>query len=272
MFTFSLVDTLAKVLTQDFHPLQVAWSRQFGLAVGILVLIAIKGPSLLKTAQRGIQISRGVLAAGSATFFIMAISVVPLADAVAVSFVAPFFVTVLGALVLKEKVGARRWTAIAIGFIACLIIIRPGMGVFHPAMLFILVAAVFYAMRQIASRILSGSDATVTTVAYTSLTASFVLCIPLPFVWHTPEWGREVWLLLALTFFAGLAEVLVIRALELAQAVVLAPVHYTLIIWGTIYGYFVFGQLPDGWTWLGATIIVITGIYIVRREWVVKNT
>lgn len=271
MFMFSFVDTLAKYLTTDFHPIQVAWARQVGLMVGILLIIVMRGPGILKTAHPKIQISRGVLAAGSATMFIYAVASVPIADAVAVSFVAPFFVTVLGALVLKEAVGVRRWTAIAIGFVACLIIIRPGLGVFHPAMFFVILAASFYALRQIVSRVLSTTDKTITTVAYTALTAGVLLSIPLPFIWVTPVWGPQIWLLLALTLAAGLAEVLVIRALELAQAVVLAPVHYTLLIWGTIYGWFVFGQLPDGWTWFGSAIIVVTGIYMVRREWALKQ-
>ena len=170
---------------------------------------------------------------------------VPIADAVAVSFVAPFFVTILGALVLGEYVGVRRWTAIAIGFVACLIIIRPGFSAFQPAVFLVVIAALAYACRQILSRILSSSDRTITTVAYTGLTASFLLSAPLPFVWRTPDWGVEILLIVALATLAAFAEIMVIKALELTQAVVLAPIHYTLLIWGTIYGWLVFGQLPD---------------------------
>lgn len=270
MFLFSAVDTLAKLLTDDFHPVQVAWSRQLGLLLGVLVLLLWKGPSLLKTDHRWLQIARGACAATSALLFILAVSVVPLADAVAVSFVAPFMVTVLGALVLGEQVGIRRWTAIALGFLACLIIIRPGFGVFHPAVFLVVIAASVFALRQILSRKLSGSDPTLTTIAYTAMTASVLLTLPLPYVWHAPEWGREIWMLAALAILAAAAEIFVIRALELAQTVVLAPIHYTLLIWGTMYGWFVFGQLPDGWTWFGSAIIVATGIYMVRREYRVK--
>jgi len=271
MFLFSALDTIAKLLTESFHPVQVAWSRQLGLLLGILILLLFKGVAILHTDHPWLQICRGLLAGTSALIFIFAISVVPIADAVAVSFVAPFFVTILGALVLGEHVGARRWTAIAIGFLACLIIIRPGSGVFHPAVFLVVIAAFAYAWRQILSRILSGYDSTTTTVAYTGLTASVFLSVPLPFVWRTPVWGSEILLLAAFSALAALAEILVIRALELTQAVVLAPVHYTLLIWGTIYGWFIFGQLPDAWTWFGSAIIFATGIYIVRREWVIKQ-
>lgn len=271
MFLFSALDTIAKLLTESFHPIQVAWSRTLGLLLGIFILLLFKGISILHTNHPWMQIFRGLLAATSAIFFIFALWVVPIADAVAVSFVEPFFVTILGALVLREHVGARRWTAIAIGFLACLIIIRPGLGVFHPAVFLVVIAAFAYAWRQILSRILSSSDNTMTTVAYTGLTASVCLSLPLPFVWRTPVWGTEILLLAAFTALAAVGEILIIRALELTQAVVLAPVHYTLLIWATIYGWFVFGQLPDTWTWFGSAIIFATGIYIVRREWVIKQ-
>ena len=271
MFLFSAVDTAAKLLTESFHPIQVAWSRQIGLLLGILILLMVKGPIILKTVHPWLQIGRGLLAGTSALLFIFAISVVPIADAVAVSFVAPFFVTILGALILREHVGVRRWTAIAIGFAACLIIIRPGLGVFNPAVILVVIAAIAYACRQILSRILSNSENIVTTVSYTGLAASVLLTLPLPVVWRTPVWGSETLLLLVLAILAALAEIMVIKALELSQAVVLAPVHYTLLIWGTIYGWFVFGQLPDEWTWFGASIILVTGIYMVRREWAINN-
>ena len=271
MFLFSAVDTTAKLLTDSFHPIQVAWSRQIGLLLGIVILLIVKGPVILKTVHPWLQIGRGLLAGTSALLFIFAISVVPIADAVAVSFIAPFFVTILGAFILREHVGVRRWTAIGVGFVACLIIIRPGLGIFNPAVILVVIAAIAYACRQILSRILSGSESMLTTISYTGLAASVLLTLPLPFVWRTPVWGSETLLLLVLAILAALAEIMVIKALELSQAVVLAPVHYTLLIWGTIYGWFVFGQLPDKWTWFGASIIFVTGTYMVRREWAIKN-
>lgn len=271
MFLFSSVDTTAKVLTESFHPTQVAWSQQIGLLLGILVLLVFKGAVILQTDHPWLQISRGLLTGASSLLFIFAISAVPIADAVAVSFITPFIVAILGALVLGEHVGVRRWTAIAIGFLACLIIIRPGLGVFNPAIFLVVIATIAYACRQILSRILSSSDSTMTTVSYTGLTASMFLTLPLPFVWRAPVWGSEILLLLVLAGLAALAEIMFIKALELAQAVALAPIHYTVMIWGTIYGWFVFGQLPDEWTWVGSFIIFATGIYMVRREWAIRQ-
>ena len=266
MFLFAAVDTQAKFLTDTLHPVQIAWSRQFGLVIGVLILLAIRGTSILRTQHPRLQIARGVLAAGSATLFILAISYVPLADAVAVSFVAPFIVTVLGALVLRETVGIHRWTAVIIGFIGTLIVIRPGLGVIHPAVMLVLLAATLYASRQILSRVLSGTDPVTTTFTYTALAGCAVLSVPLPFFWQWPTTPTEITLLISTAAMAAVAELLVIKSLEMAQAVVVAPVHYTLLIWGTMYGYLVFDQLPDLWTWVGATIIVASGFYTLHRE------
>lgn len=271
MFMFSAVDTMAKFLTETLHPLQIVWSRQLGLLIGVFILLALRGTSVLATKRPGLQITRGALAACSATLFIIAVSYVPLADAVAVSFVAPFIVTLLGAFVLREKVGIRRWIAVTIGFVGTLIVVRPGMGVIHPAVMLVLLAATFFAFRQVVSRYLAGSDRTETTVAYTALVGSLILTIPLPFVWQWPAPGREMVILVVMALCAALAEYLVIKSLELAQAVVVAPVQYSLLLWGTMYGYLVFGHLPDFWTWVGALIIVATGAYTLHRERVVAR-
>jgi drug/metabolite transporter (DMT)-like permease len=103
-------------------------------------------------------------------------------------------------------------------------------------------------------------------VAYTALVGSFLLTIPLPFVWQWPQTNTEFVLLASIAVMAAGAEILVIKALECAQAVVVAPMQYTLIIWGTIYGYVVFGQLPDFWTWVGTAVIIASGLYTLQRD------
>jgi S-adenosylmethionine uptake transporter len=236
------------------------------LFLGVLILIATRGLSVLKSTQPKLQIGRGMLAATSASLFVIAITYVPLADAVAITFVAPFVVTVLGPIILKETVGIRRWMAVTIGFIATLIIIRPGMGVIHPAAFLLIIAASAFALRQILSRVLAGGDKTSTTVAYTAIVSWGLLCIPLPFIWQSPETAQQIALLVTIALMAACGEVLVIMALDAAQAVVVAPVQYCLLLWGTLYGFLIFGQLPDGWTLLGALVIVATGLYTLNRE------
>ncbi len=151
MFLFAAVDTHAKFLTETLHPLQIVWFRQLGLLLGILVVLAFRGVTILRTQHLGLQITRGAMAVGSASIFIFAVSFVPLVDAIAVTFVAPFMVTLIGAVVLREPVGIRRWTAVALGFVGVLIVTRPGLGVVHPAVLLILVAALLFAIRQMST-------------------------------------------------------------------------------------------------------------------------
>lgn len=270
-FLFSLVDAAAKLLTEGMHPVQITWTRQVGLLAVAAVFVALRGPRILRSRRPGLQIARGVAAAGSATLFVVAIAYVPLADAVAVSFVAPFVVTVLGAIFLGERVGLRRWAAVTIGFLATLIVVRPGLGVVHPAALLVLVAASFFAIRQVLSRKMAGVDPLETTVVYTALTAWGLLSLPLLFIWRMPQ-GWEWGLIAIVAVAAGTAELMVIKALDIAEAVVLAPLHYTLMIWGVIWGWLVFGQLPDLWTWVGAAVIVVTGLYTIHRERIAART
>ncbi len=267
MFLFAAVDAQAKFLTQTLHPVQIVWTRQLGLLAATIVLLALNGRSLFETRRPGLQIARGACAAASATIFITAVSFVPLADAVAISFVAPFIVTLMAAFVLREPVGLRRWLAVAAGFLGTLVVIRPGLGVMHPAALLVIVAAALFSLRQILSRVLARDDRTGTTVAYTALVGSAVLTVPLPFVWVWPATGTEIALCFGIAILAAAAELCVIRALETALAVVVAPVQYTLIVWATFYGFLVFGQFPDFWTWVGTAIIVATGVYTLRREY-----
>ena len=265
-FMFAASDVQVKLLAGELHPVQIVWTRQLGLLCIVGFMLATHGTSILATKKPGWQIVRGALAVLSASTFIYALRHVELADAVAVTFVAPFIVTIFSALLLKEPVGLRRLTAVTIGFVGTLIVIRPGMGVVHPTLMLVLFSATAFALRQILSRHLAATDKTPTTVAYTAIASVLLLSLPLPFFWTTPESTRQIMLLAGMAVCAALGEFLVIKALEIAHASVIAPIHYTLIIWATMYGWLVFGQLPDQWTWLGAAIIVATGLYIMNRE------
>lgn len=256
---------MAKLLTSTYHPIQIIWFRQLGLLVGAIFLLFIRGPGILKTAQPALQLTRGILVIFSSVLFVYAVRHVALTDAVAASFVAPFFLTIAGAWLLKEPVGIRRWSAVVIGFIGAIIVVRPGMGVIHPAVMLVVVAAALYALRQVIGRVLADTDSTVTTVAYTAITSSIFVSMALPFVWLMPSTTEHWLLLLGLTLSASVGEVCIVKALEVSQAAVVAPIHYTLLIWGTVYGYFIFNQLPDMWTWIGSAIIIAAGIYTLRR-------
>jgi len=263
---YSTSDMLAKVLTQSMNPLQVAWLRQLGLLSGVLVLFAIKGPQLLRSRHPWLQLGRGLTVVVAATTFLTSIAYVPLADATAVTFVAPFMVTALAATVLREQIGPKRWIVVGLGFLGTMIIIRPGMNAFHPAIFLSLLSAAAFAIRQIISRRLSGTDPLLTTVAYTALTAAIILSLPLPFIWSNPADGWQLIMMIAIAVIASCGELSIIRALDIGEAAVLSPLQYTLMIWSTVWGFLIFAQLPDFWTFAGTAVIVASGIYSIYRE------
>jgi drug/metabolite transporter (DMT)-like permease len=266
MFVFSAVDAQAKYLTEHLPSLQIVWARQIGLVIGVLILIVWHGRAILRTSFLVLQVGRGVAAAGSATLFIIGLNYVALADAVSVTFVAPLIVTMLAALVLGERVGLHRWTATIIGFVGTLIVIRPGFASFHPGLLLPLLAAVLFAVRQVISRHIGSRDRTETTLAYTALTAFLMLSVAQPFIWQPIGSPRIILILVSMSVMSALGEFLVIRALEVGQAVFVSPLHYTLIIWASLYGYLLFGHFPDLWTWAGSFVIMVSGLYVLHRE------
>lgn len=266
MFVFSAVDAQAKYLTQHLPSMQIVWARQIGLVLGVLVLITLHGRAILRTGFPMLQIGRGVAAALSAALFITGLNFVALADAVSVTFVAPLVVTMLAAVLLGEHVGLHRWTATIVGFLGTLIVIRPGFESFHPGLLLPLMAAVLFAIRQVISRHIGARDPTETTLAYTALTAFLMLSVVQPFIWQPIGSVKLVIIMTSMSIMAALGEFLVIRALEVGQAVFVSPLHYTIILWASLYGYLIFGQFPDLWTWVGSFVIMISGLYVLRRE------
>ena len=158
MFLFCTVDTQAKFLTDSFSPFQIVWMRQSGLLIGVIILLIIKHQSILKTEHLELQLIRGTIVIISPVCFVTGIMFVPLADAIAITFVAPFLLVILAVIFLDEKIGVHRWSAVILGFFGTLIVVRPGLGIFHPTVFFIFVAAGLFSVRQIISRHLSKSD------------------------------------------------------------------------------------------------------------------
>ena len=267
IFLFSCVDAIGKLLTVHIHPLQVGWTRQLGIAVIALYLIARRGRGVLRTNSRWLQIARAATVAGASTLIYFALQHVPLADATAVLFVGPFMITVVAAIFLKEPVGFRRWITIIIGFAGTLLVVRPGMGIVHPAIFFVFLTAAFFAARQIIARILATRDPIETTIVYTGLGSVTILSIPLLSVWQTPDSLYVVGLCCAIALIAGVAEICMIKSVEMTLAVVVAPVMYTMIVWSVLIGLVIFKQVPDLSTIFGAGIIIGSGIYSLYHDY-----
>ena len=264
---FSFVDAQAKYLSETLPVLQIAWARHTGMFVAVVAVIWPRtGLAVLRTRRPKLQLLRGVLVVFSSVLFIAAISFVPLADAVAVSFVAPLLVTVLSALILSEAVGLRRWLAVGVGLVGALIVTRPGLGVIHPAAFLVVIAAAAFALYQVLARLISDTEDLRTTLSYTVIVGAVILTVLLPFNWVKPAGLLDTLILASLGLWAAGAEYAVLKAFIVAPGAVVAPLQYTMLVWGTLYGFLLFADLPDVWTLVGAAILIATGLYTYYRE------
>ena len=219
----------------------------------------------MRTQRLGIQLFRSLLLLITTMLFFTGISLIPLADASAIMFVAPILVTALSIPMLGEQVGARRWASIAVGFIGALIVIRPGGDSVQLAALLPFGAACCYALYQVITRSLSHSDQPLTTLIYTALVGAVIMCFVVPFYWKAPD--ANGWLIMILIgFLGGVSQFTLIKAFQSAPATTVTPFSYSSLIWATLYGFLVFGDLPDAWTIIGAIIIAASGLYIFHRE------
>ncbi len=267
MLLLSLMDLLAKYLGQSLPVAQIVWARYFFQCIIMLAVFwPRRGLGLIRTSRPGLQLFRSLLLVLCTVIFFTAIRYMSLADAVAISFVSPLMVTALSVPLLGEVVGRRRWSAVAIGFVGAMIIVRPGMGVMHWAAWLLLGLALAYALYQITTRMLSRTDDPMATLFISALVGAVLASLVVPFYWQTPE-NIGIWLLLVLMgVTGGVGHYVLIRSFEYAPVAVLAPLSYTALLWNTLFGYLVFGDLPDRWTLGGAAILIATGIYILYRE------
>jgi drug/metabolite transporter (DMT)-like permease len=189
----------------------------------------------------------------------------PIAEAAATGFVSPLFVTALSIVFLGESVGMRRWLATAVGLAGVLIILRPGTTAFHPAAFFPLVSALAWACTLIMTRVMSGQERAATTMTWSSIAGVCILSALVPLVWVTPGL-KDILLGVFIGFASTAGQWVVVLAFRYGDASVLAPFSYTQLLWVSILGYAVFGEVPDIWTVTGAVFIVSSGLYIAHRE------
>ena len=242
----------------------------FGRYAFSLIFVAIwvwqqGGASLLVTGHGPLQVLRGLLLITSTGANFAALAYLQLAQTAAISFSNPLWVCALSPLLLGERVGPRRWVAVVIGFIGVLVIIRPGTVSFHWAMLLALASALATALYQIATRKVGADDRAITSLFYASLVGSVAAAPAAPIGWVMPDLGQ--WGLLALMGLYGMVgHHMLTQAHRMAPAPVLAPFVYSQIVWMAIIGFVVFGDVPDTWTVVGASVVVASGLYVFYRE------
>ena len=263
-----VMDGFAKFLSDDLPILQITWARYFFTVVFTLpIMIFFFKKQLVWSDKPKLQILRGLILLSANICFFYAISIISLAKALTLAFVAPLIVTAFSPVMLGEKVGFRRWTAVVVGFIGSLVVIRPGFVELNFASLAALGTGILYGFYLIITRKLSTSDNPLLTLLMTGMVGAILVSAIIPFYWVKPSLNQ--WSLMAgIGVFACIGHLFLILSLKYADASKLAPLGYTEIIPNVLIGYYFFSELPDNWTYVGLLIIILSGLYISRREYI----
>jgi drug/metabolite transporter (DMT)-like permease len=262
-----VMNVIAKFLSETYPTTQVVWARYAGHVVFVLLVFWPRhGKALFRAHRPGIHILRSLLMYVATCFFFLALRYIEVPVASSINFTSPLLVTALAVPFLGEKVGWRRWLAVLAGFIGALIIIRPGTDNAHWAMILVLGTSLCYATYQILTRRFATADSPETSVFYIALIGTIVGTGSLLLGAKVPESWVDAAMFAGLGVIGGLGHYLIIRALRLGEASVLSPLNYGQLVMATLVSFLVFGTFPDLWTWIGAAIIISSGIYITYRE------
>ena len=265
------MDTIAKYLSSELSFFQITWARYFFTVFWTLPFMFFFFRKNLKWSENPkLQILRGLALFSANICFFYSISVISMAKALTLAFVAPLVTTAISPFFLNEKVGLRRWAAVLVGFIGCLVVIRPGFLEFNLATIAAVVTGCFYGIYVVITRKLHSTDNPLLTLLLTGIVGAIIASFLVPVVWINPTFTQWSWLAL-MGIFACLGHILLIFSLRYADASKLAPFGYFEIITNIILGYYFFSDFPDKWTFLGLSIIISSGIYIFRREMLKKT-
>jgi drug/metabolite transporter (DMT)-like permease len=266
MCLMASMDATAKWLVEDISIPQILLVR-FGIFLVVALILASRRGMrrTIRSEKPMLQLIRCAVMLAEITVFIWAFSLLPLADVHAIAAISPLMATALAVPLLGEKVGWHRRSAVVIGFIGVLIIVRPGSGVMGWAALVPLLAAFLWALLQVLIRKVGLEDSVETTALYSAATAVAVMALFAPFTWVAPT--GEQWALLVLTGVLGSAGLLVLfKALQVGEASALQPFSYSMVLWATVLGFVIWGHFPDAWTLTGVAIVVAGGLYAFSRE------
>lgn len=263
-----IVDSLAKWMSSDIPVLQITWARFIGHSLCLMPLVLWRyGPkAYYKPPQAKLQLLRGAALLMSSTCFFFAISTIPLADALAVTFVESFFVLIFAVIFLGEKVGWRRFSAVVIGFTGVLIVLRPGTENLQAGHLWALASGFGYGTYFFLSRFLSDRCPSLITMAHTAIIGAILLTCIVPFVWVSPTSSLQIGGLVVIGLITAVAHISFQLAFERGEASFIAAFAYSEIITMTIFGWWFFGDFPDFWTWVGVALLVSAGVFVAWRE------
>lgn len=265
--SFACIDATAKYLSAQYAVPGIVWVRY---VIQVLLMVAVLGPrlgsGLVRTANLKLQLIRGLVLTGSSLIFVTALSLMPLAEAISITFMSPLIIAVLSGPLLHERVERRTWLALAGGFAGVLLIIRPGGGLFTWVALLPLGNAFLMASYQMMTRRLAGRDAPLTTLLYPALVGSLLVPVVFPDALLLPRAPLDIALFVALGVMGGVGHFLLIRAHDYAPPAVLGPFIYAQLVTALFLGWLVFGQLPDAVSLAGILAISASGLLLVWRH------
>ncbi|MBY4598518.1 DMT family transporter [bacterium BD-1] len=262
---FGLMAVCIRLASTQLHAFEIAFFRNFFGLVFILPMLFRHGPGILRTNKLGFYAGRCAIGMVSMLAGFWAIVHLPLAQAIALSYSSPLFVTIAAVIFLGEVVRARRWTAVIVGFLGVLVIVRPGSDAFTAGSLVAVLAAVASASAAISIKFLSRTEHPDAIVLWTTMIWVPMSLLPAVLVWETPVGITWLWIVLA-GFLGTTAHMLWTRALRLGEASMLTPISFLQVLVVAVFGWFLFGEVLDRWTVLGAAIIFGSNVYIARRE------
>ena len=267
MAVLTVNDAIAKWLTQRVPVGEVLAVRGAMVVVMAVAWAAARGRLAdLRVRRWRPNLMRGALMATSTFLFVTSLSLLPIADAIAISFAGPIFGTVLGAVILGERVGWRRWSAVAVGFVGVVVMVRPTPEMIRLAALIPLGAALFGALRDVVTRRLgTGGESTLAILVVSTSVVALAGLTTLPFGWVPLGWP-ELGLFAGTAALVGIAQSLTIEALRHGEVGLVGPFKYTSLVWAVLLGALVWGDVPGPTIWLGSAIVIASGLYIWRRE------
>lgn len=259
-------DAASKYLAQSYPVGQVICLRHAAtLLVIVPYIMLFTGWGAVRMVRWPGQVFRGLLFLGSSGLMVTSLSVLPLTTVIAIVFASPIFVALLSAPLLGERVGLQRWIAVLIGFAGVLVIVRPGAAGFAWVLLLPVATALVNGLRDIVTRGLSRTETSISILFYSTLIVMLGGLATAPFGWNAVDAWSAWWFVVAGVCNAG-AHFLLIEALRLGEAAVVAPFRYTTLLWATVFGFVVWGEVPSAWLLLGGALIVLGGWYSVRNE------
>mgnify|MGYP003309882666 FL=1 len=262
---FSIMHGLVRFVSEVLPPFQIAFFRNvFGLAF-LLPLLMRSRFAVLRTKQIGLHALRGVINMAAMLMFFTALSISPIAKVTALGFTAPIFMAILAVLVLGERFRIYRWSAIFLGFVGMLIILRPGLVAIDTGALLVTGSAALWAVAMIIIKIQSRTESSLTIVAYMGIFLGVFSIAPALWVWQ-PFGLKTLGLMVLIGLFGSIAQMAISQSLKETDPTALMPFDFLKLIWTAMIGAWFFAEIPDIYTWIGATVIFLSGLFIAFRE------